>query len=197
MRRLLEYGGYSAGVVLVLLGVAVIVLGVNGRSTVNDQLAKEQIVGTPDMTPDAIRKEAAAANLQNVDAPSCSVAGLPVDSGGRARCFAEYMRIHTLEKTGGQTFAQMPLYIGKDGTPTNDPQQADIGPSGRPLENTARDLWVTETALATALNMSYMATQLALFSVVTGIALLLAGVGFFVLAWGALRNGLQKPGISP
>ena len=40
----------------------------------------------------------------------------------------------------------------------------------------------TETALATALNVSYMATQLSLFSLVVGIALLLAGIGFTVLA---------------
>jgi hypothetical protein len=43
---------------------------------------------------------------------------------------------------------------------------------------------VTETALSTALNMSYMATNLALFSLVVGIALLLTGVGFLVLAVG-------------
>lgn len=45
-------------------------------------------------------------------------------------------------------------------------------------------IWVTETALGTALNVSYMATQLSLFSLVVGIALLLAGVGFIVLALG-------------
>ena len=51
-------------------------------------------------------------------------------------------------------------------------------------------MWVTETALSTALNVSYMATQLSLFSLVVGIALLLAGVGFIVLAaGGALRRG--------
>jgi hypothetical protein len=47
---------------------------------------------------------------------------------------------------------------------------------------------VTETALATALNVSYMATNLALFSLVVGIALLLSGVGFIVLALAALRS---------
>jgi len=48
---------------------------------------------------------------------------------------------------------------------------------------------VTETALATALNMSYMAEQLSLFSIVIGVALLLAGLGFGILAiGGALRN---------
>ena len=38
------------------------------------------------------------------------------------------------------------------------------------------------------LNMSYMAEQLALFSMVIGIALLLSGVGFIVLDWVALHR---------
>jgi hypothetical protein len=47
---------------------------------------------------------------------------------------------------------------------------------------------VTETALSTALNTSYMAEQLALFAMVIGVALLLSGIGFLVLDLsGALR----------
>ena len=61
--------------------------------------------------------------------------------------------------------------------------------NGQPQDNGARQVWVTETALATALQSSYMASQLALFAIVTGVALLLAGIGFAVLAaGGALRN---------
>jgi hypothetical protein len=50
-------------------------------------------------------------------------------------------------------------------------------------------MWVTETALTTALNMSFMAEQLSLFGIVVGVALLLTGIGFLVLAiGGALRK---------
>jgi multisubunit Na+/H+ antiporter MnhC subunit len=57
------------------------------------------------------------------------------------------------------------------------------------VANGRRDIWVTYTALTTALNSSYMATQMALFGIVVGIALLLAGLGFAILAiGGALRN---------
>ena len=57
------------------------------------------------------------------------------------------------------------------------------------MQNGARNVWVTETALTTALDSSFMATQLALFGIVVGAALLLAGFGFVVLALGgALRN---------
>ncbi len=61
--------------------------------------------------------------------------------------------------------------------------------SGNPVPNQARNTWVTATALTTALNVSFMAEQLALFGIVVGIALLLAGIGFIVLAFGgALRR---------
>ena len=56
------------------------------------------------------------------------------------------------------------------------------------MNNGRRDLWVTYTALTTALNTSYLASQIALFGVVVGIALLLSGIGFGILAMaGALR----------
>jgi hypothetical protein len=41
---------------------------------------------------------------------------------------------------------------------------------------------VTETALATALNVSYMAEQLSIFSIVVGIALVLTGIGLVIVA---------------
>jgi hypothetical protein len=113
------------------------------------------------------------------------------------------MNIHALEATGGFTYSQMGQYTAKPDTPneqlepgggTSNVQYAETDPkTGQPVPNGARNVWVTETALATALNVSYMATQLSLFSLVVGIALLLAGVGFIVLALGgALRNEATK-----
>ena len=166
-----------------------IALALNGRSTVHDSLKDEKIMGTPDMTPAAIKEEAAQAGLEDISLPSCSVAGKDINNGDRARCFSQYMRIHALEATGGLVYAEMPRYATDDGKGTNDAAKASKGPSGRPLDNPARQIWITETALATALNVSYMADQLSLFSVVVGVALLLTGVGFIILAAaGALRR---------
>ena len=47
MRRLLEYGGYAAAVVLVAFGIGALVLSINGKSTVKDNLSQEKIVGSP------------------------------------------------------------------------------------------------------------------------------------------------------
>jgi hypothetical protein len=182
MKKWLQYGGFAAGAVLIVFGVVAIAMGASGRSTVRDSLRDEQIVGTPDMTPAGIKAEAKAAGLKNVSLPTCSVAGKTVNDGDRARCFASYMRIHALEATGGLTYSQMPRYATADGKGTNDAAKATKGSNGQPLDNPARTVWINETALSTALNVSYMAAQLALFGVVVGIALLLSGVGFIVLA---------------
>jgi L-serine deaminase len=199
MRKGFEIGGVVAAAVLVAFGVAAIVMGFNGRSTVRDSLKLEQIVGSPDMTPAAIAAESKKAGLVGVALPTASVAGMAINTGDRARTFASYMRIHALEATGGLTFSQMGRFVAKPGAPvnstdghgaTNDEKYALIdSKTQRPVENGLRNLWVTETALTTALNTSYMAEQLALFGIVVGFALLLSGIGFGILAiGGALRN---------
>jgi hypothetical protein len=194
MRRFLEIGGIAAGAVLIAFGIGSLVLSVQGKSTVKDSLKQEKIVGSPDMSPDAIAGEAEQAGLTGVDFPDCSVANEPIDTGGEARCFAGYMRIHALEASGGKTYAEMPRFATEDGKGTNDAAQAQKDANGQPVSNAAREIWVTETALATALNTAYMADQLSNFGVVVGIALILAGIGFAVLAWTALRGRSVRAG---
>ncbi len=98
------------------------------------------------------------------------------------------MQIHALEATGGALYSQMPHYATADGKGTNDPTKA-LTVKGQPVDNPARNVWVNETALPTALNASYMANQTSLFGVVVGVALLLTGIGFGILAvGGALRS---------
>jgi hypothetical protein len=188
MRKSLEIGGFVAAAILIAFGIGAIVLGVNGRSTVHSNLKQEAIVGTPDMTPKAIAAEAKQAGLKGISLPTKSIAGQTVDNGSKARTFAGYMRIHTLEATGGLTYSQMPRFATADGKGTNNEAQA-LKVKGQPVDNAKRNIWVTETALTTALNASYMAEQTALFGIVVGIALLLTGFGFAILAAaGALRN---------
>jgi len=198
IRKLFEWGGFAAGAVLIAFGVVAIVMGFSGRATVSDSLKQEKIVGSADMTPALIAKEAKAAGLTNVDLPTVAVAGEQINSGPRARAFASYMRIHALEATGGYTYAQMGRFQAKPDAPkaqlavgggTDNPQFALIDTATKqPVANGARNLWVTETALTTALNTSYMADRLGLFGIVVGIALLLSGIGFIVLAFAALHR---------
>jgi hypothetical protein len=196
MKRFFEMGGVIAGLLLVAFAIGAIAIGVAGRHEVRQNIAREAIVGSPDMTPTAIKTEAAKAGLKNVTLPTCSVANESINTGDKAKCFASYMRIHALEATGGLTYAQMGRFLDKNGKQTNDENAAAVDPkTKRPVENLARNIWVTETALTTALNTSFFAERVALFSIVMGIALLFTGIGFLVLAYlGVLkRREVREP----
>ena len=194
MRKVLEWGGVAAGVVLIAFGIASLVLAIAGHNEVRTQLKQERIVGSPDMTPEAIAQEAQDAGLpDSIALPTCNVADEPIDTGNEAKCFASYMRIHALESTGGLTYAEMGRFQSAanpdDPAGTNDEAAAAKDENGQPVSNGARNVWVTETALSTALNMSFLAENIAMFGVVVGVALLLSGIGFMILALGgALRR---------
>jgi hypothetical protein len=198
--KLFRWGGFVAGAVLLVFGIGALVVSYNGYNSVHNNLKAEGIVGSPDMTPAGIAKEAKAAGLPaSVKLPSCSVAGKSVDSGDTARCFAQYMRIHTLEATGGQVYAEMGRYLDANGKATNDQAAAAKDAKGQPVANGARDIWVTETALTTALNTSYMAERLAIFGGVVGAALLFTGIGFIVISAGVLtrEKDEKEPAATP
>jgi hypothetical protein len=205
--QVFRWGGVVAGAVLIVFGIVVIVLALNGHHTVTNELKQQNITGTPDMTPTAIQAAGTKAGLKDVSYPTCTVAGESIDTGSEARCFAQYMNIHALEATGGYVYSEMGIYTAKPDAPksqllpgggTNNPEYAQTDPkTGQPVQNAARNIWVTETALSTALNTSYMATQLSLFSLVVGIALILAGIGFIVLALGATTPGQKEAQATP
>jgi hypothetical protein len=190
-KKIFEYGGYAAAVILVAFGIAALVMGVNGRSEVRTDIKRELIVGSPDMNKTDILAAAKEAKLPAAviaTLPTCNVAGKPINTGDRAKCFASYMRIHALEATGGKTYAEMGRFLTKDGKDTNDAKLAAVDPKTKqPVTNGARDVWVTETALATALNTSFFAEQVSNFGIVVAIALLLSGFGFGILAFSAFR----------
>ena len=160
MKKFLEYGGIAASIILIAFGIGATIVGIDGRDRVRTELAREQIVGTPDS----------------------SIPNQLVNTGSEAQAFANVMRKHTLEATGGKTYAQMPQYITADGKGTSDKAAAGKDPkTGAPTSNPARQIWVTETALTTALNTAYFAESTATFVIAMGIALLLTGIGFLVL----------------
>jgi hypothetical protein len=183
-RKFFEYGGWIAGVVLIAFGVVAIVMGVNGRNEVRDALAAQKITAGDD-----------AAEITNGKLQP----GQAITTGAEAKQFAKVMEHHTLDATGGKHYAEMGRFLTPTGEETSDEAAAAKTPDGRPVENGLRNMWVTETALTTALNMSYMAEQLSLFGIVVGVALLLTGIGFLVLAiGGALRKvAVSSPQVAP
>ncbi len=171
--RLLRIGGYVSGGVLIAFGIAVVALGIWGFSFTRDHIEREGIVFGPATDP-AVQEHAE------------QWAGEPVDTGRKALAQADIMREHTLSGTGGLTYAEMGRYQSAanpdDPAGTNDEAEAAKDESGEPISNGARNIWVTETALATALDMGFMSEMLSIFSIVVGIALLLTGIGLVILA---------------
>ncbi|MEX2081215.1 MAG: hypothetical protein WEC33_06330 [Dehalococcoidia bacterium] len=180
-RTLFAIGGFAASVILLAFGVACIFVGIDGRNEVRDTLRKEDIVGTDDST----------------------IPGQLVDTGSEAKAFADVMRQHTLERTGGLTYSQIGRFEAADGDPagTGDAALAALFQDGNPIPNANRDLWINETALTTALNTAYFAERVGTFSIIMGIAMILTGVGFVVLTIAALwrhsdaaeRNSIAGP----
>ena len=109
MTKLFQYAGIAASVVLIAFGIGAAVIGLNGRDRVATELAREQIVGTPDST----------------------IPNQLVNSGSEAQAFAAVIRKHTLEATGGKTYAQMPQYIDASGKGTSDKAAAGKDPKTR------------------------------------------------------------------
>jgi putative Mn2+ efflux pump MntP len=199
-RKVLWAGGVIAGVLLIVLGAVWIYTGVNARSEVHDTITQERIVGSPDMSPTAIEAGIAEAGIEGkVDVPDCDVADEPITTGDEARCFAEYMRVHALESTGARTYSEMGRFLDAEGNEVSTEEEAAVGPNGRPVSNPARDLWVSQRALATGLELAYVGEQVSLFSIATGILFVIIGIGFLVMviAGGILGNPFSKEPTPP
>ena len=196
-RRILELGGIAAGVLMIAFGIGSLVLGINARNTVRDELTREFIVGSPDMNPAETEKAVEEAGLSNVPIPSCDVAEKEIKTGDR-RPLLRPVHAHPRARVVGRQHLRADGTLRRRGGPddpkgTSDEAAAAKDESGKPISNGARNTWVTETALATALNVSYMAEQIGLFSVVVGIALLLSGIGFIILALAVLGGHDRRP----
>lgn len=175
MRNLFKYGGIVASVVLIAFGAGSIAIGAWGISTVRDNLKQEQIYFGDHATDPAVPADQS---------------GKQVKTGSQAHEFAGVMRKHTLEATDGQVYSQMGRFLDPNGNQTSDESKAAKDPkTGQPVPNRAREIWVTETALTTALNMAYFGERVGVFGIVMGIALLLTGIGFLVLT---LSGALER-----
>jgi len=163
-------GGIAASILLIAFGIGAVIAGYSGRETVRNDLAKEQIVGTPDS----------------------AIPGQTVDTGGEAKEFAAVIRKHTLEATGGQSYSQMGRFLDDSGKATGDETAAAVDKSGQPVANPARDIWISSTAFQSALNTAYFAESVAMFVMAVGGALLLIGIGFLVLTIRLLKPERAK-----
>lgn len=130
------------------------VVGALGFLEVRDTIEREKITATEDA-------EELGVGLEP---------GEQIDTGAEAKAFAQIIRTHALDATGGRTYSEMGRFLTPEGEETNDEAEAATDEAGRPVDNELRNLWVTATALTTALNTAFMAERVALFSIVMGLA---------------------------
>jgi hypothetical protein len=178
MKKWFGYGGIAASVILVVFGAGAIAIGASGFNDVRDEIAAQKITATDDAA------ELTDGRLQP---------GQAIKTGSDARAFADVMEHHALDSTKGQRYAEMERFLTPSGEQTSDEALAAKTPDGRPVENGLRNLWVTETALTTALNTAFFAERVAVFSIVMGVALLLTGIGFLVLTLGGALGWVALP----
>jgi hypothetical protein len=180
MKKWFAYGGIAASVILIAFGIGAIGIGISGYNDVRDQIAEQRIVAGDDAA------ELTGGALQP---------GQAIKTGSDARAFSDIMEHHTLDATGGKRYAEMGRFLTPEGTDTSDEALAAKTEDGRPVENGLRNMWVTETALSTALNTAFFAERVAIFSIVMGAALLLTGIGFLVLTLGGALGYIALPKI--
>ena len=115
---------------------------------------------------------------------------------------AEIMREHAVEHRRADVRGDGPLPVGRESERSSgddDEAAAAKDENGEPISNSARNIWVTETALATALDMGFMSEMLSIFSIIVGVALLLTGIGLVILARAVFGRGspATRPPLRP
>ena len=93
---------------------------------------------------------------------------------------ADIIREHTLDSTGGKTFAEMPRQIPK----IDENGAAVLDEEGKAVmtSNTARDIWITATTLITALDLGIISYAFSGLALLLGLILILIGIVFCALS---------------
>jgi len=86
---------------------------------------------------------------------------------------ADVIRKHTLESTGGLTYAQMPRQVPE--MDANGNQVLDENGAPVMVANDDREIWITATTLTNALNLAVLAYAISMFVCLLGMAWMLGG----------------------
>lgn len=117
---------------------------------------------------------------EQITTPSdASIPNSPVRGPFTLKSQADVIRDHVLETTGGKTYSQMPQKVAKkdqNGTPVMDEK-------GQPVlvSNDARTIWITATALMTALHLAIITYVFSGLSIFLGLVSIWTGITFQIL----------------
>jgi hypothetical protein len=153
MRKILRI----SSVLAILAGIMLVVGGIWGIYFTYKNVSAEKIVTPSDAT-----------------IPDKSVRG-PLT----LKAQADIIRQHTLRTTGGETFAEMPRQVQS----LDENGQSILDKDGEPImvPNEARDIWITSTALVTALHLGVLTYVFSGLMVLLGLISIWTGIVFFML----------------
>ncbi|OHA93975.1 MAG: hypothetical protein A3D37_00320 [Candidatus Zambryskibacteria bacterium RIFCSPHIGHO2_02_FULL_38_22] len=118
---------------------------------------------------------------ENITTPDdSSVPGVPVRGPLTLKAQADIIRTHTLKSTGNKTYSEMPSKIPKidqNGTPILDENGTAVM-----VLNDARNIWVTATALVTALNLGIITYVFSGLILLFGLISIWTGIIFHALS---------------
>jgi hypothetical protein len=146
-----------SSVLAIVAGVCMVVGGAWGIAFTYENIARENIT-TPE---------------------DASVPGAPVRGPLTLKAQADVIRKHTLNSTGGKTYAEMPRQVAvldEGGNPVLDTNGAPVMKA-----NTARDMWITATALTTALNLGIITYAFSGLTLFFGLVSVWTGITFYML----------------
>ncbi|MEK7588921.1 MAG: hypothetical protein AAB438_03835 [Patescibacteria group bacterium] len=115
---------------------------------------------------------------ENIKTPDdASIPGKLVSGPLTLKAQGDIIREHTLKITGGKTYAEMPRQVEK----LDENKNVILGEDGKPVmvDNTSRNLWITATALTTALNLGIITYAFSGFIILFGFVSILTGIIFY------------------
>lgn len=152
----------SSSILAIIAGLAMVIGGAWGIIFTYQNVVREKIVTASDPSrPDII-------------------ANVPVVGPFTLKNQADIIRVHTLKATGGKVFSEMPLNVLQ----LDDKGNPVLDASGTPVtvHNTARDIWITATALTTALNLGILTYAFSSLILFFGLVSIWTGITFYVLS---------------
>lgn len=117
---------------------------------------------------------------ENITTPDdASIPETPVRGPLTLKAQADIIREHVLKNTEGKTFSEMPRQIPKLDEAGNQVMDEE----GKPVmtANTTRDMWVTATALTSALNLGILTYGFCVFVLCVGLLFIFNGFALHCL----------------
>jgi len=132
---------------------------------------------------------------QNITTPSdAAIPDVRVEDAATADAMADVIGVHSLEATGGRTYAEMGRFLTPDGGDTSDEAAALKDDAGNPVANPLRNVAFQASTLQTSLHTSHMAFNVA--DLVIGLGIMIAVVGVAIGGIGVALGGLTIPALA-